>query len=460
MPTPPSQKIAEAIRQQVSTALGAQIPPGFVVIRDPAGFPYAIQYGASAYWNPGTLAMIDQLCAAPGDGTARLTGTGFSATYADILGHTNYVTSTADAASQQDRLTRFNAATQTLIAQFETDFGPITPAQIAALHSMPPTKAQYVADYVAAHFKGDPPDFPLSMSAFASAWSDWATLGADIARDTAARAEANALLAAGQAHVRHPSAANGGLQTDATTWVPAYVGLPDNNTVAGELQDDARAITVSLTLDKAGQRLFALSVARQPLSDVPPGALMLMVTPQPATEAEDLAPLWDAATRVEMDIAYVGLCLITAQPLDLSVDAATGWFSRAALGQIAGKTGKDVTGLQLSGSAYSVADLFGPGKTLARIATFVLSREPTITLRFHGIPAQQMLAKATPGARARVTIPQLGTFGAADAGFAIESADAAGGVVTVVIAPATPPGTIPPEQRTAHVIGGIPDFPP
>lgn len=460
MPSSKSQKIANAIRRQISSSLGAQISPGFVVIRAPSGFPYSIQYGAAAYWNPKTLNLVDQLCKAPGDGTGEMTGARFSTTYADILAASDYVTSKRDTACQQHRRYDFNSATQTLITQFETQFGQIDQSAIKAIGSVPPTKAQYISDYVSKKFKGDPPDFPPSMAAFAGAWSDWTQLGEEITRTTTLKAEALKLLRMGESHVRNPAAGNGALRIGASDWAPAYDGLPDNATIQADLSDADRATTVEVTLKNKGRKIFALTVAEQPLDNIPATALSLALVHPDTGKAKSMDSLWQSASKVEMDIVYTGLSIVSCRPSELSADANAGWFSRAALSQIATKTGKDVTGLQLDGSTYSPERLFGQGKTFARVKTFIISQEPTITLRFFGTGQSQFPKQLKRGAKAQVHVPGIGCFGGNSAQYTVQSAGEDGNVVTVVIAPSTTPVTIPPEDRTAHIIGGIVEYPP
>ena len=459
MPESNTRKIAKAIRSQISTVLGAEIAPGFVVVRDPAGFAYSIQYGASAFWNPNTLASVDQLCKCPGDGTGQLTGVSFSGTFADILTSTDYVTSTADKAAEEQRVTAFNAASTNLVTQFEADFGAITSAEIQAMGSVPPTKTQYIADYVAKHFPGSPPSFPVSMAAFSGIYANWVSLSEEITRTNSLRADALAEIKAAEAHIRQPDAQNGALQTSTSTWATAYEGLPDNGTIEAQLSSKSRTMTVSVVLEKAGQNNLALTLDHQVLNAIPMSDLKITLTQETTGQEARLDQLWATATKVEMDIEYEGLTVVDAAPREISANAKLGWYSADVVHQIASKSGSDVTGLQLVGSTYSAAELFGPGKRFARIKTFVISQDPTFTMSFHGTGQALLMTEFSGHVGARVELGQIASFGGAGTKYAVRGTDQSKDVVTVEIAPTPPAVTVPPIDRRAHIIGGVAEFP-
>ena len=454
-----NQKIADAIRQQISTVLGSELDPGFVVIRDPSGFAFNIQYSTSAYWNPHTLAIVDRLCKCPGDGTGELTGGSFSGLFADILAASDYVTGTSDAAAGKSRLTKFTTASNNLVTRFEADFAPITSAEIQTMGSVPPTKLQYIADYVAKTFPGSPPAFPPSMAAVASVYANWLNLSNEIARASALKTDALAEVGAAETHIRQPDASTGALQTALNSWGVAYVGFPDNGTIGADLTSSARTMTVSVTLENAGHNSLKLTLDHQTLKAIPMSDLKITLTQETTGQTATLDQLWATASKVEMDIAYAGLTVVEARPQRISADIKTGWYSASVVHQLASKSGQDVSGLQLSGSTFSAADLFGQGKRFARVRTFVISQDPTITLRFYGTDQAQLLTRLSGNPSAQVQLGQIASFGAAGADYAVRSTDHTADVVTVVIAPATPTVTVPPVDQKAHIIGGVVEFP-
>lgn len=457
-----NQKIAEAIRKQVSTKLGAEIGAGFVVIRAPSGFAYSIRYGASAYWNPDTLALFDKNCELSGDGVARVTTGSFSTLFANILANSTYVTSTVDAQTTKKTLDEFSDTSNQLVTAFESDFGEVTQSHIGAMGSKPPTKTQYIADYVAKNFPGDPPSFPPSMAVFESIYASWVVLSRMITRNAALKADALDLLSVAQAHVKSPNAENGGLQTDVDSWSVAYEGLPDNATLQAELSDTDRAVTISLVLDNMGDGTLALTSDHQSLGVMSGKDLKLTVTDAATEQQTSLDPLFQTSSRVEMKIQYQGLAIVSARPMALSADHTEGWYSRDALIQIADKSGKDETGIQLANSTYSVDELFGPGKRLNRVKTFVISEDPTITLDFHGGAGQQVLPSTAGDLSATVELGQITRVGENVGDYKATSSTSGSGVVSVVIVPSRkfPTVTVPAIERRAHIIGGIVDTPP
>jgi hypothetical protein len=454
-----NEKIAEAIRRQISAALGAEISPGFVTIRDPAGFPYSIQYGDAAYWNPNTLGLLDQTCRMVGAGAAEMTGASFSALYADVLANSGYVMGSTDQAREAQDQSSFTKVSAKLVGAFETELGAITEAQIRAMGSTPPTKTQYISDYVAKTFPGDPPDFPPSLAGLANLYSDWLDLARGILHTVELKERARALLTAARAHAGAPDEHNGGMQTGADTWRPGYAGLPDNGTLQAQLSDTSRAITVGVVLDKDADTA-SLMVNHVAQGVIQRSDVRLAVT-EPLSEREiSLDRIWQTAIRVEMDIRYPGLAIVGALPCALATDYAKGWYSETALAQIAGKTGTEETGIKLVNSTYSVPELFGAKGRLVRVKTFVISQEPTITLRFYGVDQEPTLAQFSGDLEASIEIGTVAQFGGGTSGSKVQSAEARGGVVTVVIAPAQSSVTVPPIDRRAHIIGGVVQYPP
>lgn len=459
MPDSTNQKAAEAIARQISAYLGSTIEPGFVVIRYPPGFNFNVQYGASAYWNPRALALVDQLCASTGPGTASLTGASFSAKYAAILGAVGYSASAADNAAQTKASKAFSEQQDKVVDAFEDTFGRIRRRDIQTSACRPPTKAGYVTWYVQNNYPGTPPTFPPLVAAFGAAYAKWFAMGEQLQKMAGREQAALNLVAASTADTVTPGAQNGALQTGADSWSVCYA-LPDNNTILSSLRDPGRSVTVSLELQSDSNHTVSLRLDNQDIGSIPNSGLSIAVAPPGAAKAAGLDNLWDVAQKVEMQIAYSGITVIRADPREISADLKTGWYCSQIVADIVAKTGKDVTGLKLQGSTFSVDDLFGRGKSFARVRTFVISQEPTVTLTFRGAGVSALAARFPKDQPARIDLDEIVTFGSTSADYNVLDVTTGADTVTVRLGPPAPVGTVPAVDQTAHVIGGVVVYPP
>jgi hypothetical protein len=149
--------------------------------------------------------------------------------------------------------------------------------------------------------------------------------------------------------------------------------------------------------------------------------------------------------------------------MPLKADLTVGWYETEILTQVVQKDGTADTGFRLTGSQYSIRDLFGPGKRFARVKTFVVSRDPTIKITFYDASLSALRDKYQPGKSISLSLAGTFHFGLGGSGLEVQSVDshATGENKTVVtIGPAITQGTILDEDRTAHILGGVMDYPP
>ena len=454
-----NQKVSEAIRKQISATLSSQIDPGFAVIRYPSGFGYFLQYGQSAYWNPQTMALVDQLVTDNGDGTADIAGASFSGRFADILAASGYVVSSSDKAAQTARGKAFSTKSDDLVAQYEADFGRIRKRDIQAAGTIPPDKTQYVADYIAKHFTGAGQSFPVSLTLLESVYTAWQAMAQQIRRASALQTDALKLIQTAETNARQPNAQNGGLQTGTAEWVAAYEGLPDVTTLVQGLSSDQPQMTVGLEFDNTGQNQLNLLMKNRLLGAVPDSDLRFSLMTQSGGQKRSADNLWKTAKKIEMEIDYAGICVVPSHPAPITQDLATGWYSQSAINQIATRTGQDVTGIQLTSTRFDAGQQFGQGKAFARVKTFVISNEPVVTMWFHGVDSAQTIQELSGKPRAELSLGKLAGFGDNGSKYEVHSVGDTGEAVKIVIKPTVPVIVPPDEALRAHVIGGVLEFP-
>lgn len=459
MTTNVNQQVSEAIRQQISAALSAKIDPGFTVIRYPSGFAYVLQYGASAYYNPATLELIDQLVVANGDGTADIAGSRFSSRYCDILNASTFNVSTADAKAQDAANREFSKASDELVKQFEKDLGRIRKQQLQGKDGRTIDKILFVEQYIEEHYVGAGQSWPISLTGLETKFSGWSLKAQNMRRSMKLQQDAMNLLSQASQNVKAPDQQNGGMQTGPTDWVPAYKGLPDVTDLATSITSGTPQMNVKLEFDNTGNNTMKMKVDNQSIGPITPSMLQFSISAQDGSQQRSAGDLWTAASRVIMDIDYCGVTLVSSHPQDIADDLSTGWYSQNVISQLAQKTGQDVTGFQLQSSLFDAGTLFGKGKTFARVKTFVISDDPTITLWFYGINKSDVDQKFSVQSKAELTVGGIAAFGTKTTQYQVNSVQDAGAAVKVVIMPDTSQSAALPENQRAHVIGGVLDFP-
>lgn len=455
-----SQKVVQAIDKQMSIALGSKLDGSFSVIRYPPGYNFNVQYHMPVYFNPHTAALIDELCSVDGNGVVSLTGARFSTLYAQILSKTAYHVSSTDAASNALEIKAFNKQGDEAVRQFEKSFGRISQKLIAASGCAPPTKTGYMLDYVSKYFPGNPPNIPFAYANFSAAYTSWMAMGAQLEKTGQFEQQALNKVKAARAHTVDPAATNGGVQTSDSTWSVAYTGLPDNNSIVASLTDPNRKAAVKVDMQSTDGQTMRIQVDNKDVGAAPNTDLRITVTDPQNRKSMPVDNLMQSATKIEMEILYTGLTVLRTDPVELSANLDTGWFSRSILSDVATKTGHDVTGLYLQGSTFSVDTLFGPGNMLGRVKTFVISQEPTITLKLHGVQAQAAAAQFKTSQAAQIDLGDVLTFGSTGSGAIVHTVNTQGSVTIVTLGPSTPVGTTPGVDQTAHIIGGVVDWPP
>ncbi|TDM08444.1 MAG: hypothetical protein C4K60_03055 [Ideonella sp. MAG2] len=176
----------------------------------------------------------------------------------------------------------------------------------------------------------------------------------------------------------------------------------------------------------------------------------------------DLSRYTSSGSSVNMSFNYPGITLVPATPSPLSLDNSTGWFDMEILTEVVANSGKDATGYALQGSAFSVADVFGVGKALSRLKTFVICQAPTITMVFTQANNSLITSDLQVNASIKLDLFGLFTLGSASGSYQVHDVkqDSQAGTVTVTFGPPVVSGTIPLQQQVAYVLGGVASYPP
>jgi hypothetical protein len=278
----------------------------------------------------------------------------------------------------------------------------------------------------------------------------------ELATFTSRKTNAEKQLKAAIEHTIKPSATNGGLQTGSSSYEVEYIGLPTVTALVGLLQDSKNKLTVSYKLSD-----FSSADSNLSINGGPPFRTSLDVISIQIGEgaSEDLQCYSELTSQVDIKVEYPGITIVQAQPKPLSADLKTGWYDDNILWEVVNKTGKDLTGFQLQGSQLSVDELFGPSNRFAVVKSFVISDTPTIQLTFHDADSYAVKSRFQENVAVKVQLAGIFTFGSTSGEFQVTKVDTRRTETVVSLGPPKGEGTIPAQEQTAYIIGGVIDYP-
>lgn len=453
---PPAQAaFMQQLQSEVAQALSTQLNGNFELVNAPQGFNYGITYGSNAYYNPATCAALDSLLTVSSNGNLALTGQSFSTLYAQVLQAVAFQFSQAD----QKQMNAQDTAASAQIASILTEF-----VNAGGTYSNPLPLGGQLQDVFNQLNKtyGDISKLPSTLNALRNAIASYqAMAGASYALHNRYYL-ATARLQAAQANVTTPNATNGGMQVDPTHFVAGYTPsqLPSANQLIGGLDTTKNAVNVAVSLSNFSSNSSQMSVSGQAGLTIP--ILELLDISIGGSASYDLSRYTSSGSSVNMSFNYPGITLVPATPSPLSLDNSAGWFDMEILNEVVANTGKDATGYALQGSAFSVADVFGVGKALSRLKTFVICQAPTITMTFTQANNSLITSDLKVNASIKLDLFGLFTLGSASGSYQVHNVDqdAKSGTVTVTFGPPVVSGTIPLQQQTAYVLGGVASYPP
>jgi hypothetical protein len=422
----------------------------------PSGFNYGITYGLSGYYNKATLQDIDTLLGTASNGQLDLTSADFASLYASVLQAVTF------SFSQQDiqTMNKQDAAASAQVASVLTEF---TNAAGTFSNPLPPIggKLQDVFNQLTKAY-GSLSNLPVTLNALRNAIASYQALAGNSYALHNRYYAATARIAAAVAAATTPTAANGGMQVDATTYYVGYTPnkLPSANELIGGLNTTSNAVGISISLNSFSSSSTNLSISGSagfsfPLAEV----IGISVN---SSASYDLSRYTSSSSAVTIDITYPGVTMFPSTPSVLSADNSTGWYANDILHEVVAKTGQDATGYQLQGSEFSVSELFGQGKAFSRLKTFVISQQPTIKMTMTGVDTSKVTSDFKQSTTASVDLLGLFTIGSASSNYSVQNVDAnsEAGTVTITFGPPQVSGTLPLEQQVAYVLGGVASYPP
>jgi len=455
------EAFAASIQQKVTQAFGSQLSGPFVSLSYPAGFNYGITYGSNAYYNVATLQDLDTLLGTRPDGQLDLTTADFATTYLQILQAVTFGFSDADLKTMSDQDAKAEAQIGAVVTEF---------VQADGKFSNPPPFGGKIQDIINQMNKrfGSYEKMPPTLNGLRNAIATYVSLAGDSYalhnRYYAATARLNAAIA----NVTTPTSDNGGMQTGDSTYYVGYTPskLPTAPQLIGSLSTTSNAIQVSVSLSSFSSSSTQVSISGEGGFDLPIADVFgLSVN---ASANYNMSNFTSSESTVTMDFTYPGLTFVAATPSVLSTDNSTGWYANDILAEVVAnaelkREGKNVkTGYQLQGSEWDPTTTFGEGGRFARLGTFVISQQPTITMTFTNANSAAIQSALSVNASAQLDFLDIFSMGSASGSYQVQKVDnnSSSGTVTVTFGPPAVSGTIPLSAQVAYVLGGVASYPP
>jgi len=458
--TPAQKAFIDALSQKLAQLLGTKLDGAFSALNYPAGFPYMVLLPPNNYYSENLLSVLGLVPAVQSNGLQGVTSQRFKTLYNSILQNVGYVISPTDQAKIDKGQVATQAQQSAMISTFEQDFGTITPSQISDSKCVPATKAGYIAWFVQTKYDNDPTKIPIAQADFRNAYQAYLNVASNFIGITTRANAAAAVLAAALANSSSPSSTNGGLQISASDFDVAWVGLPSNNQIVAALGTSDNQVSIEVAVDNFSSSKSSLSIEGHAGFSIPIGDFLEIGFKGSAQYSLDKYSA--SATSLVTKTTYPGVTtLISTQPLALATDNVKGWYAGDVIDEIVSKTDNDkVTGYKLLSTEYTPAD-FGQGKKFARLKTWVLSQQPTVAMTFKGGNTQQVASNFQENASVSLKLFGLFDIGGASESYSVKNVDShsVAGEVTVTLGPSKPTGTVPADQLTAYVLGGVIDYP-
>ncbi|WP_404392630.1 hypothetical protein [Humibacillus xanthopallidus] len=459
--TPGQEAFIQALQAKVSQSFSSLLDGDFVPMSMPSGAYYGIQYGPNNYYNTSFLGQLDQTVTIGDNGQAQPGSTKFTSLYADIMSGVVFTFSSADNQSLQRDQAQYQSQLQQVISTWEVNVGTITDDQMKS--AFPPTKLGYIYTQFAQRWSSDINNVPASLQAFKDALQNYQVQAQVANRLSIQSAQAMARLAALRANLATPSAANGALQIDASTYYPAFGPFPDQNTIVSSLASGNRSLELNLKLTNFSSQTTNMSVGGSVGLEVPIADIVEVGFSGGARYTLDKYS--SASTTVTMDVAYEGITFVST-PLTsgaLATSNRAGWYAEDILAEALENVDGSRTGYSLQGGAFPADEYFGSGKKFSRIKTWVLSREPSITLQFCAAQTDDVTSDFTENAKLSLKVLGLFTVGEVDQSYEVKNVDdktVDGCVIVSLGAPDSSSGTTSLQTARAFLVGGVPSYPP
>ncbi|HEX8093978.1 hypothetical protein [Jatrophihabitans sp.] len=428
-------------------------------------------------FNDDTYQYVNAL-AKPGDvaGTVALSDAGgFANAYVAVLNAMEFSLSSGDQAELDKAQSDASVEAGTIVSDYETSFGTITPAQMTDAGVS--TKLDYVISYVlGSQWSGATP--PLSQTAMASAEDLTALLpNAPMSADpviTDVTTYLNLMqpviglkdqlqrndwtLRQLKNNAMHPSESNGGMQTfhpnDGSVLAGYNDGWEISDSIASinnDLQNIGRTISIEMTTSQSSSS--DLEVTMQGQAGFTIGSILEFSTA--ANVSYDMSKTKGTSTDCSVSITYAGYSMVSAGPAAWQQATNVGFYSADPISQAVANVGQDVTGFKfLNTPPYQFGSL-ASGGNFGLLTNLLISNYPTVSITYTNADYQTFSESWDEQASGSLTLFGFIPLGSVSqsAGGSSHSQSADNSTFTVTFSPSPEVTGVPQALKTAYVIG-------
>jgi hypothetical protein len=454
------QAFVKTIQAKVSQVLGSQLDGQFSVIVHPQGYPYFIVYGQNSYYNEATLNLVDQTIGINDNGFGIFSNTRLSQLYNDVLNNIEFKLSDEDQDFLKKKQQHYETASQEVVDIYEQDVETITEKKITESQCFPPKKIDYVQYIINTKYDGNPQTLPSTLANLQSKYEIFLSVSRTLNQFTQQLKLAQDQLDAAKQNTMSPLNANGGLQISKDHYMIAYTGFPVVNQILDDLNNADNTLRITWQIQNLSSTQPTFSVEDGNSFQATEDIIMVGFDEKDHKSFKD----WScSASKIKGEIIYTGLTIISAQPLPLSTDLKTGWYSDIILSDIIEKKEKNTTGFHLFGNRYQVQNLFGFGKKFAFVKTFLISRKPTIKLTLYDANSSKIESIFKQSSSFQINFTDIFARNYTSDALKIETINSESNeqlTIVTLTSPQSSSGTIPPQNQTAYIIGGVISYPP
>ena len=475
----PGQQFYAALQQKAMDAVKGILKSELYPVQYPSqgDFMWYFQNGNQVF-NNNTYGYVNALVAnGDVDGTIALGSAGsFANAYVQVLNAMTYSLNQGDAAKLDQARKNASAEGDTLVQDYQTTFGPITPDDMTQAGVQ--TKQDYVISYVlgskwsgsatpltwtqmstARNLRQLLPKAPASADAVITDVALYLNLMQPVLSYEDELENGAWILRSLKASTQYPSAANGGMQTvDPNTGsiLPGYnVGWGIPSTIAAitnDLQNKTRTIELSMRTSQASGGSISVHIDGQAGFDI--GSVLSFSVEGGATY--DMSRTTGTSTDCSVTMQYAGYSVVPMQPAAWQQATSSGFYYGDPIAQAVANQGKDVTGFKfVSPPPYNVGPL-AEGGNFGLLTNLLISNFPTITIRYEHADFSSFKESFSQSVSGNLTLfgfIKLGSFseGTYQSSYQ-QGSDNSSFTVTFAASPAVT--SVPTLQQTAYVIGG------
>lgn len=480
-----------ALQTQAQNAVASFFTSTIFPIQYPAQGDFLWNFqNINQVFNQGTFDFISANVA-PGNitGTAQLSPSGgFPNAYVQLINKIAFALSSSDLAAVNQAKTAASVQAQTIVSDFQTTYGQITPAQMTTAQTACGAFAvQTLQDYVVAYVLGylwsgqqSAGKAPLTYTQMASAKnlrallpqrpSSSDTVVTDVSNYLSMLQSVNTIQSNQQLgswilaqlvnNTGTPTTTNGGMSTvnpntgavSPNLQVGFGLGSATTASISNDLQNTGRTIELAMTTSSSSGSQLSVSIQGQTGFSV--GEFLRFTTSMGASY--DMSKATGTSTSATVKITYAGYSMVPMAPTAWQQATNVGWFFEDPISQAVTNGTQDVTGYKFVAPTGYNLQSFTNGGNFGLLTNLLVANYPTISITYSNADFsafKQAWSETVTGNLSLFGFINLGSFSQGAYGSSFQQGSS-NSTFTVTFSASPQVIALPQLQQQAYVIGG------